>query len=408
MAAANPDSIAAQAAVIAQAETDLRTLGQNLHTRRLDDEALKTRLAAIPPVQAKIAAALAVLTPRLGDIDARLAQLGPAPGPGQPPEDPDNAATRAKLVRFRGQVDSEIKQGKLLTVEAGQLSKSVADRLRENFAARLWTQSRSIADPTLWRDFAGATPTDLARLRNAPRLEARDPLHLSALAVQTAYDLATATARVSGSLSQNRDATLRLTLTRAGRTVAQRDIPIAGSSFEATLTIDAPDAWSPDAPNLYDLAIELVRDGRVCDRLERTIGFRRFEAKDGRLLLNGEPFTLLAALDQDWTEDANWPPNDSGISERFRNAKAMGLNALRCHVKIPNREYFDLADRLGLIAGSTCPTWVSSRRRPAKASPPSSGNPSPTTASIPRSASGRFSTRAGASNSTTTRTTAAG
>ena len=167
MAAANPDSIAAQAAVIAQAETDLRTLGQNLHTRRLDDEALKTRLAAIPPVQAKIAAALAVLTPRLGDIDARLAQLGPAPGPGQPPEDPDNAATRAKLVRFRGQVDSEIKQGKLLTVEAGQLSKSVADRLRENFAARLWTQSRSIADPTLWRDFAGATPTDLARLRNA-------------------------------------------------------------------------------------------------------------------------------------------------------------------------------------------------------------------------------------------------
>ena len=58
---------------------------------------------------------------------------------------------------------------------------------------------------------------------------------------------------------------------------------------------------------------------------------------------------MFGALDQDWTEDANWPPSDSGIEQRFRNAKAMGLNTLRCHVKIPDRLYFDLADRLGLV-----------------------------------------------------------
>jgi potassium efflux system protein len=165
--AANPDSVAAQAAAIDQAEADLRSLAQSLHARRLDDDDLKSRLAAIPPVQARIAAALAVLTPRLGDIDARLAQLGPAPGPGQPPEDQDNAATRAKLTHFRVQVDSEIKQGKLLTVEAGQLAKGLTDNIRQNFAARLWTQSRSIADPTLWRDFAAAAPADLTRFDNA-------------------------------------------------------------------------------------------------------------------------------------------------------------------------------------------------------------------------------------------------
>jgi potassium efflux system protein len=165
--AANSDSVAAQAAAMDQAESDLRTLGQGLHTKRLDDDELKSRLAAISPVQTRIAAALGVLTPRLGDIDARLAQLGPPPGPGQPREDPDNAATRAKLTQFRAQVDAEIKQGRLLTVEADQLAKSVADKLRENFAARLWTQSRSIVDPTLWRDFAGAAPSDLARLQNA-------------------------------------------------------------------------------------------------------------------------------------------------------------------------------------------------------------------------------------------------
>ncbi len=171
--AASSDSVAAQVAAMDQAETDLRALGQNFHAKSLTDDELKSRLADIAPVQAKVAAALGVLTPRLADIDARLAQLGPPPGPLQPPENPDNAATRAKLTRLRGQVDSEIKQGKLLTVEAGQLAKSLADRIRENFAARLWTQSRSIADPTLWRDFARAAPSDLARLRNAVREQAR-------------------------------------------------------------------------------------------------------------------------------------------------------------------------------------------------------------------------------------------
>ena len=60
-------------------------------------------------------------------------------------------------------------------------------------------------------------------------------------------------------------------------------------------------------------------------------------------------FGMFGALDQDWTEDANWPPNGSGIEERFRSAKALGLNTLRCHVKIPDPLYFALADRLGLI-----------------------------------------------------------
>jgi small-conductance mechanosensitive channel len=150
-----------------QAEADLRTIGQGAHAHRLDDDELKSRLAAIAPVQARIASALGVLTPKLGDIDARLAQLGPPPGPGQPPEDPDNTATRARLNHFRAQVDSEIKQGKLLNVEAGQIAKGLADKLRQNFEARLWTQSRSIADPTLWRDFAAAAPNDLEKLQTA-------------------------------------------------------------------------------------------------------------------------------------------------------------------------------------------------------------------------------------------------
>jgi small-conductance mechanosensitive channel len=181
------DSLAAQAAAVDQAQADLRTITADLHARRLGDADLKARLGDIPAVQAHLAAALDVLTPKLTDVDARLAQLGPAPAAGQPAEDPETAAARRNLTRFRGQVDTEIKQARLLNVEAAQAAKRMADQLRRNFAERLWTQSRSVVDPTLWRDFAAALPTDLTRLRGAASGEARPLADAARSSAQVIY-----------------------------------------------------------------------------------------------------------------------------------------------------------------------------------------------------------------------------
>jgi hypothetical protein len=59
---------------------------------------------------------------------------------------------------------------------------------------------------------------------------------------------------------------------------------------------------------------------------------------------------MFGALDQDWhPEEECRAPSPQFLEQRFARAKAMGLNTLRCHVKIPDRLYFDLADRLGLV-----------------------------------------------------------
>ena len=182
------------------------------------------------------------------------------------------------------------------------------------------------------------------------RIEARDPVHLSEVAIRTSYDLETGAVTIKGTLSGPAPATLRVGLARAGETVAQHEFALNSAAFEATLAHSFPDAWSPDAPNLYSVVVELARDGAVIDSIERPVGFRRFEAKGGRLLINGEPFFMFGALDQDWhPEEECSPPDARFLEQRFRKAKAMGLNTLRCHVKIPDRLYFDLADRLGLI-----------------------------------------------------------
>ena len=102
------------------------------------------------------------------------------------------------------------------------------------------------------------------------------------------------------------------------------------ADFEAALAVPDAAPWSPEAPNLYAAVIELIAEGAAVDAVERVVGFRRFEAREGRLFLNGRPFFMMGALDQDWhPEEGRRPPSAEFLEQRFANAKAMGLNTLR-------------------------------------------------------------------------------
>ena len=183
------------------------------------------------------------------------------------------------------------------------------------------------------------------------RLEARHPVHITKTAVRTSLDLETGVVLVSGELSREAaEMTLQVTLSRGSQLAARLIYHFQWGSFDVVLALPGAEAWSPEAPNLYDLIIELIVDDATVDAVERVVGFRRFEARDGRLFLNGQPFYMFGALDQDWyPEEECRPPSPEFLEQRFTNAKAMGFNTLRCHVKIPDTLYFDLADRLGLI-----------------------------------------------------------
>jgi hypothetical protein len=176
------------------------------------------------------------------------------------------------------------------------------------------------------------------------RLEARDPLHIANLAVATETDLATHAVTVRGHLEGGSRGSVALSLARDGRIAAEQRFDV-GAEFSLRLPVPAVDLWSPDAPNLYELTVTAGADAQT-----RTVGFRRFESRDGRLWLNGEPFYMFGALDQDWyPEEESRHPDAAFLEQRFRNARAIGLNTLRCHVKIPDPLYLELADRLGLV-----------------------------------------------------------
>ena len=204
--------------------------------------------------------------------------------------------------------------------------------------------SQSLAAKQDWYGIQGG-------IWKSARLEARDPIHIAKAWVQTSFDLRKGVVSVSGELSRAAPATtLQVTLSRGGQEEARLIYHFQSERFLAALAIPGAEPWSPETANLYDLLVELIVGDATVDATERTVGFRQFEARDSRLLLNGEPFFMFGVLDQDWhPEEECRPPSAEFLEQRFANAKAMGLNTLRCHVKIPDPLYFELADRLGLI-----------------------------------------------------------
>ncbi len=125
--------------------------------------------------------------------------------------------------------------------------------------------------------------------------------------------------------------------------------------------------WSPDHPALYTLRIQLDSG----DVGEYTFGFRTFEAREGRFFLNGSPIYLRGALDQAFYVDSIYTPPSLGfLKAEMGAAKHMGLNLLRCHIKVPDPRYLDAADQTGILVWYEIPSWdkltADSKRRAAE------------------------------------------
>lgn len=186
-------------------------------------------------------------------------------------------------------------------------------------------------------------------------LELRDPCHLTRVAIGAEVG-----GRVGLALHAPEaavGATARLVVLDAGgQEVAQGVAVLQGPVTQTEVMVAGPRLWSPDAPVLYRLRVTLIHGDRTTDDTLHSFGFRRFEAREGRFFLNGEPFYMRAALDQDYyPEGICTPPSTAFIEDQFRKARELGLNMLRTHIKIPDPRYYEAADRMGLLIWTEIP-----------------------------------------------------
>lgn len=202
-------------------------------------------------------------------------------------------------------------------------------------------------------------------------LEGRPAAYVAAIAVTPHLDQGRATFSIHVEhTAPSPDARYRLSVasTDGSFPTVHQERRAGGSREPTTLSVypHRPRAWSPEDPHLYDCAVSLEpMGGAPADTVHTYFGLRSISRGrwDGRpheyVLLNGEPVYLRGALDQAFHPDGlHAYPSDDAVRGDLEAAKAMGLNMLRCHIKVNDPRYYYWADRLGVLIMYDLPCTV--------------------------------------------------
>jgi len=122
---------------------------------------------------------------------------------------------------------------------------------------------------------------------------------------------------------------------------------------------ERPALWSPEAPNLHFLKVEVVREGRVTDAVAVRFGIRDFTLDDRGLVLNGRryPKKLIGAnRHQDYLFIGMALPN----SLHWRDVKKYrdcGMTVFRNAHYPQDPAFMDACDELGMFVIVNTPGW---------------------------------------------------
>ena len=133
-----------------------------------------------------------------------------------------------------------------------------------------------------------------------------------------------------------------------------------GVESDLVLNIENARLWSPEDPFLYDLELEIRKGEKVLDKISGYFGMRKIsiEKENGvpRIFLNNKLYYQIGLLDQGyWPESHLTPPSDEALRWEIEQAKKMGFNALRKHVKVEAARFYYWCDRLGMLVWQDLP-----------------------------------------------------
>lgn len=135
-----------------------------------------------------------------------------------------------------------------------------------------------------------------------------------------------------------------------------------GRGTEVSLHVPQMKLWSPDSPYLYDVEVNIVRDGAVVDRVNgyaamREISYRKDASGHKRMCLNGKPLFQYGPLDQGWWPDGLYTaPSDEALAFDIQKTKDFGFNMIRKHVKVEPARWYWHCDRLGMLVWQDMPS----------------------------------------------------
>ncbi len=139
-----------------------------------------------------------------------------------------------------------------------------------------------------------------------------------------------------------------------------KDVTFTPDKF-SQLVLSNPRLWWPaqmGKPTLYPLKMQFEVAGTVSDQTQTEFGIREITSEinsvGGRAFhINGKNILIRGG---GWTPDLMLRENSQRMKDEFRYVKDMGLNTIRLEGKLETPEFFDLADKQGILimAGWCC------------------------------------------------------
>jgi beta-galactosidase len=117
-----------------------------------------------------------------------------------------------------------------------------------------------------------------------------------------------------------------------------------------TVTIQNPELWSVEDPNMYTAQIQVITNGILTDKVVIPFGIRviHFDAQTG-FTLNGKKVLLKGGCLHHDNGFLGSVTIDRAEERRVELMKAYGFNAIRTSHNPPSKQFLDACDRIGIL-----------------------------------------------------------
>lgn len=131
-------------------------------------------------------------------------------------------------------------------------------------------------------------------------------------------------------LKLSQKAKARLLLAYKNESILDEEVDLNKDLNSLKYSILNPHLWSAEAPDLYDLIIELRDDGgNIQEIISERVGFRRFEIKDSIMLLNGKRLVFKGVNRHEFSSINGRYVTKADMVKDIINIKCANINAIR-------------------------------------------------------------------------------
>ncbi len=113
--------------------------------------------------------------------------------------------------------------------------------------------------------------------------------------------------------------------------------------------VKAPKLWSSEQPNLYTLNIKLIAKGQSEQHISRKIGFRKYEVKQKRLMVNGTPIYIKGVNRHEHDPYTGHVVDRESMLLDIKLMKELNINCVRTSHYPCDPLWYELCDIYGLF-----------------------------------------------------------